>query len=188
MAVRTLSVEAITTEALGDTSDATDDKHLNLRGGSTTQQINIKEVYAAGLEASTSAPQKLSLAHVSQIATGTLAVVAGTGDGPDSPHTVALAAPALFYTSSTTLKARRLVQTTRGRLAQCGFNALGGIVRIRFAHGEEPGLYGNAAGGAAGGGECMLSCFTGTTAGVIAAHIKYEPLVMLFAIGLSLLA
>lgn len=184
MAIRTLSIEAFTTEAVADTTNTTDDKHLNLRGGSATQHINIKEVYAAGLESSTSAPQKMSLARASQIGTGSLTVVAGTGDGADSPHTAALASPAVFYTASATNKAQRLVQTTAGRLAILSFNALAGIVRVRFALNEEPAIYGNTA----NNGECMLSCFTGTTAGAVAAHIKYEPLVLLLAVGLSYLA
>lgn len=172
MAVRTLAVEAITTEAVADTTNMTDDKHLNLRGGSTTQHNNIKEVYCAGLESSTSSPQKLSLARVSQIGTGSLTVVAGTSDVADSPHTAALAAPAVFYTASATNKAQRLVATTGSRLALVSFNALGGLVRLRFALNEEPAIYGNTA----NNGECVLSGYTGTTAGAIAAHIKYESL------------
>lgn len=172
MAIRTLSAEAFTTEAVADTTNMTDDKHLNLRGGSTTQHSNIKEVYVAGLEASTSSPQKLSLARVSQIGTGSLTVLAGVGDGADSPHTAALAAPTVFYTASATNKTQRLVQTTAGRLAIASINALGGIARLRFALNEEPAIYGNAA----NNGEVVLSGFTGTTAGAIAAHIKYETL------------
>jgi hypothetical protein len=172
MAIRTLAVEAITTEAVADTTNMTDDKHLNLRGGSSTQHNNIKEVYAGGLESSTSSPQKLSLSRVSQIGTGSLTVVTGTSDAADSPHTAALAAPAVFYTASATNKCQRLVATSGSRLAQLAFNALGGIVRLRFALNEEPAIYGATA----NNGEVVLSGFTGTTAGAIGAHIKYETL------------
>lgn len=184
MAVRTLAVEAITTEAVADTTNMTDDKHLNLRGGSTTQHNNIKEIYVGGLESSTSSPQRLSLSRVSQIGTGTLAVVAGTSDSPDSPHTAALGAPAVFYTSSTTNKCQRLVATTPNtgsRLAVISFNALGGIARIRFPLNEEPAIYGNAA----NMGEVVLSGYTGTVAGLLGAHLKYESLAWFVAIVLS---
>jgi hypothetical protein len=172
MAIRTLAIEAFTTEAVADTTNMTDDKHLNLRGGSATQHNNIKEVYCGGLESATSSPQKLSLSRVSQIGTGSLTVVAGTSDAADSPHTAALANPAVFYTASATNKCQRLVATSGSRLAQVSFNALGGIVRLRFALGEEPAIYGNAA----NNGEVVLSGYTGTTAGAIAAHLKYETL------------
>ena len=172
MAVRTLAVAAFTTEAVADTTNMTDDKHLNLRGGSTTQYTRIKEVYAGGLEASTSSPQKLLLARVSQIGTGSLTVLAGTSDVADDPNTAALAAPTVFYTASATNKAQRLVATSGSYLANLAFNALGGVVRLRFTLNEEPAILGNAA----NNGEVVLSGYTGTTAGSIGAHIKYETL------------
>lgn len=170
MAIRTLAVEAITTESVADTTNLTDDKHLNLRGGSSTQDNLIKEVFVSGLEASVSSPQKLSLSRVSQIGTGSLTVVAGTSDASDSPHTAALAAPVVFYTASATNKCQRLVATSGSRLVQLGFNALGGLLRLRFPFGEEPGFYGNTA----SNGEVVLSGFTGTIAAAVTAHIKYE--------------
>ena len=172
MAVRTLAVEAITTEAVADTTNQTDDKHLNLRGGSATQLNRIKEIYCAGLESTTSSPQKLSLSRVSQIGTGALTVVAGTSDAADSPHTAALAAPAVFYTASATNKCQRLVATSGSRLALVSFNAIGGITRLKFPYGEEPAIYGNTA----NNGEVVLSGFTGTTPAAIAAYMKYETL------------
>lgn len=171
MAIRTIAFEAITTEAVADTTNMTDDKHLNLRGGSTTQENKLKELYCGGLETSTSAPQKLSISRVSQIGTGALTVVAGTSHSAESPHTAALAAPVVYYTASATNKCQRLVATTEGsRLAMASFNALGGITRLRFPLSEEPTIYGNAA----NNGEVVLSGYTGTTAGAIGGHLKYE--------------
>lgn len=172
MAIRTLAVAKFTTEAVADTTNTTDDKHYNLRGGSTTQYTRIKELYAGGLEASTSSPQVLLLARVSQIGTGSLTVVAGTSDIADDPNTAALAAPTVFYTASATNKAQRLVATSGSYLANAAFNALGGIVRLRFALNEEPTILGNAA----NNGEVMVSGYTGTTAGLIGSHLKYETL------------
>lgn len=172
MAVRTLAVAGFTTEAVADTTNMTDDKHLNLRGGSSTQYTRLKEVYAGGLESSTSSPQKLLLARVSQIGTGSLTVLTGTSDAPDDPNTAALAAPTVFYTASATNKAQRLVATSGSYLANLAFNALGGIVRLRFPLNEEPAILGNSA----NNGEVVLSGYTGTTAGAIGAHIKYETL------------
>jgi hypothetical protein len=184
MAIRTLAVAAFTTEAVADTTNQTDDKHYNLRGGSSTQYNKIKEIYAGGLESSTSAPQKLLLARVSQIGTGSLTVVAGTSDAADDPNTAALAAPAVFYTASATNKCQRLVATSGSYLANIAFNALGGLSRLRFPFGEEPALLGNAA----NNGEVVVSGYTGTTAGFIGSYLKYETLALFLAAGLSLLA
>jgi len=45
MAIRTLMVEAITTEAVADTTNTTDDKHLNLRGGSDASATSYATVF-----------------------------------------------------------------------------------------------------------------------------------------------
>jgi hypothetical protein len=167
MAVRTFAVASFTTEAVADTTNMTDAKHMNLKGGSSTQYTRIKEVYAGGLEPSTSSPQKLLLARDTTVGATLTALSTGESDEPDDPSTAALAAPVGVFTSSTT----KCQRGTR-YLANLAFNALGGIVRLRFPLNEEPSILGNTQ----PLGEVSLSGFTGTTAGLIGAHIKYETL------------
>lgn len=167
MAIRTFAVAAITTEAVADGANMTDSKHMNVKGGSSTQYTRIKEVYCGGLEASTAAAQRLLLARDSVVGATPTALTTGESDEPDDPNTAALAAPVVTYVASTT-KAQR----ARKYLASVAFNALGGLTRLRFAINEEPALLGNAA----DNGEVSLSGFTGTTPGLLSAHIKYETL------------
>lgn len=179
MAVRTFTVAGFTTEAVADTTNMTDSKYMAIKGGSSTQYTRIKEVYAAGLESSTSAPQKLLLARDTTVGATLTSLTTGESDEADDPNTAALAAPALPFVAATT-------KPQRGKryLASVAFNALGGLVRERFPFGEEPAILGNTQ----PLGEVSLSGFTGTTAGVISAHIKYETLIALFAVGLSFVA
>jgi hypothetical protein len=167
MAVRTFAVAGFTTEAVADTTNMTDSKYMALKGGSASQLTRIKEVYAAGLEASTSSPQKLLLSRDSTVGASTTALTTGESDTADDPATAALAAPVVPFVAATTKP-----QRAKAYLANLAFNALGGIVRLRFPLGEEPAMLGNAA----SLGEVSLSGFTGTVAAPIAAHIKYETL------------
>jgi hypothetical protein len=167
MAVRTFAVAGFTTEAVADTTNQTDSKHMNLKGGSGTQETKILEVQAGGLEPSTSSPQKLLLARDTTVGATLTALTTGESDEPDHPATAALAAPVGVFTASTT-------KCQRGKqyLANLPFNALGGIIRIKFPFGQEPAIVGNTQ----PLGEVSLSGFTGTTAGLIGAHMKYETL------------
>jgi hypothetical protein len=167
MAIRTFAVAGFTTEAVADATNMTDSKHMNLKGGSTTQVTFIKEVYVAGLEPTTSSPQKLLLAIDSTVGATPTALTTGESDTADNRATAALAAPVVAFTASTTKAQRGTLY-----LASVGMNALGGISRLRFPVGEEPSILGNAA----NGGEVSLSGFTGTTAALVTAHIKYETL------------
>ena len=167
MSIRTFAVAGFTTEAVADTTNQTDSKHMNLKGGSGTQYTRIKEVYVGGLEASTSSPQKMLLARDTTVGASLTALTTGESDEWDDPNSADLAAPVLTFTASTT-------KCQRGKryLANFAFNALGGLARIRFPFGEEPAILGNTQ----PLGEVSLSGFTGTTAGAIGAHIKYETL------------
>jgi hypothetical protein len=178
MAIRTFAVATFTTEAVADTTNQTDQKHMNLKGGSSTQVTRIKEIYVGGQESSTSAPQKMLLARDTTVGATLTSLTTGESDEADDPATAALAAPVGAFTSSTT-------KCQRGKLylANLSFNALGGIVRLRFPEGQEPTILGNTA----NNGEVSLSGFTGTTAGVVGAHIKYETLAIFLSAGLAAL-
>lgn len=172
MATRTFAVAGFTTEAVADTANMTDSKYMALKGGSSSQVTKIQEVYVMGLESSTSAPQKLLLAFDSTVGATLTSLTTGESDTADVPATAALAAPVSSFVAATTKP-----QRAKAYIHHCGFNALGGLGRHRFPDGGEPRMIGNAAFSAGvSGGEISLSGFTGTTAGVIGAHIKYETL------------
>ncbi len=178
MAIRTFAVASWTTDAVADTTNLTDSKFQAIRGGSTTQFVRIKEVYAGGLEDTTSSPTLLLLARDTTVGTNATALTTGESDDCDHPATAALAAPTVVYTADGT------TQPQRGKryLANLAFNAIGGIVRLRFPVGEEPAIIGNTQ----PLGEVSLSGFTGTIAAAIGTHIKYETLILLFATSYSL--
>lgn len=172
MAIRTFAKASLTTDAVADAADLTDSKFMCVKGGSSTQRTKIKEVRVVGLESSTSAPQILLLAFDGTVGTTPTALSTGESDIADDPHTAALAAPVVTYVAAGGTQPQR----AKAYLAHLGFNAIGGLFKERWPIGEEPTLYGNAAFSAPTGGEVSLSGFTGTTAGLIGAHIKYETL------------
>lgn len=167
MAIRTFAVAGFTTEAKADAADMTDSKYMAVKGGSSTQRTKFKELYAGGLESATSSPQKLLFAIDGTVGATPTSLTTGESDAPEDPATAALAAPVVVFVAASTKP-----QRAKTYLANLAFNALGGIVRLRFPFGEEPSILGNAA----NGGEASLSGFTGTTPGLLGAHIKYETL------------
>lgn len=168
MAIRTFAVASFTTGAVADVANLGNSTYLALKGGSGTQRTKIKHVYAAGLEASTSSPQKLLLAFDGTVGTSLTALTTGESDVADDPATAALAAPALTFTAVSGTAPQR----AKSYIATPGFNAIGGLTNVRFPFGEEPCIVGASA----NGGEVSLSGFTGTTAAVLTAFIKYETL------------
>jgi hypothetical protein len=152
--------------AIADTNTMTANLACFLQGGSTTQRINVNEVQAGGLGA-TSAPQFLVLARDSTVAATSITLGTNGKNAPLDVHTAALAAPQLPGFSATTMPQRAATL----HLLQLAFNAFGGLVRWLAAPGEEISLYGNAV----NVGEVSLSAFTGTTASTVASHIIYEP-------------
>ena len=173
MAIRSFTVAGFTTEAVADTSNMANNKYMGLKGASSTQVTKLKSVYVAGLEASTSSPQKLLFAYDSTVVVTPTALTTGESDIADHPATAALAAPVVSFTAQSGTAPQR----AKAYITTMGFNAIGGLSYVRFPFGEEPCMVGNAAYSAGtGGGEVSLSGFTGTTAGAISAHIKYETL------------
>ena len=173
MAVRTFAVAGFTTEAVADTTGMTNSKYMGLKGASATQVTKILGVYAAGLESSTSSPQKLLLAFDSTVVVTPTALTTGESDTADHPSTAALAAPVVSFTAQSGTAPQR----AKAYLASCAFNAIGGVMNRQFPYGREPMMVGNAALSAGvSAGEVSLSGFTGTTPGAISAEIKFETL------------
>lgn len=176
MSKRIFAESTWTPTAVADTANMTSAGFMALQGGSTTQRIDILEVYMGG-EAGASSPSIMNLARDSTVGATLSIANAGASDGPHDPATAALAAPPVAFDTATT-KPQRDTAKARFPLA---FNAFGGIVRWVPPPGGEFKMLGNAA----SFGEVSLSAFTGGTPGLMSAHIVYEPFALLLAFGLA---
>lgn len=166
MANWSFALEGWTPTAVADTANYTDNGYQGLMGGSTTQRIDISEVYIGGL-AGASTPSPMLLSRDSTVQATPTALTTAQSNGALDPSTAALAAAQVPFTASTTKPQR---SATLAKLA-LGLNAFGGIVRWVAAPGKEFKLLGNTA----SLGEASLSCMTGGTPGLIMSHIIYEP-------------
>lgn len=161
------SSEGFTPVAVLDTADYTDNGYMGLTGpvGNTTQRRDIYEVYIGGLAgASTPTPMVLGIDSTIQITP--TALTTAQSNAPLDTAVAALNAAQIAFTASTT-KPRRAATLMKTILA---LNAFGGIVRWVAAPGGEMRFIGAAA----NLGEASLSCYTGGTPGLVAAHIMYE--------------
>lgn len=166
MAKRSFKLSTWTPTAVADATNYTDNGYQGLMGGSSTQMINLLEVYMGG-QAGASSPSIMVLSRDSTVQATPTALTTGQSDAAFHPSTAALAAPPVAFTASTTKPQR---SATLGML-NLSFNAFGGIVRWVAAPGEEVTLLGNTA----SLGELSLSAFTGGTPGLMGSHIIYEP-------------
>jgi hypothetical protein len=166
MAKRIFAESSWTPIAVADTANMTSGAFMALQGGSATQRIDILEIYEGG-EAGASAPTFMNLARDSTVGATLSIANAGASDGPTDPATAALAAPPVAFDTATTKPQR---DTAKARLP-LAVNAFGGIVRWVAQPGGEFKMLGNTA----SFGEVSLSAFTGGTAGLMSAHIVYEP-------------
>lgn len=166
MAKWSFKLASWTPTAVLDAANFTDNGYQGLMGGSTTQRINIIELYMGGA-AGASSPALMTLARDSTVQATPTALTTGQSNAAFDPSTAALAAPPVAFTASTTKPQR---SATLGLLS-VGFNAFGGIVRWVAAPGEEIGILGNTA----SLGEVSLSAYAGGTPGLMNSHIIYEP-------------
>jgi hypothetical protein len=154
--------------ATGDAaSTLTSGSYMALQGGSSTQRVDIWEVFMGG-QATSSAPSIMVVARDSTVGV-TLSSTSGAKTAALDPATAALGAPVVGFTIATTPPQR---STTLG-LLNLSFNAFGGIVR--WAAPDEHGAL-RMLGNAASFGEVSLSAFTGGTPGIMGAHMIFEPL------------
>jgi hypothetical protein len=168
MAYRSFQAVNWTPTATADTTALTNATYMAVKGGSSTQLIDVKEIQVSGF-ANTSAPTILQFARHSTVATTPTALAAPNSDGPMHPSTAALAAAPVTFVAAATGGQRSAV-TTDARL-NLGLNAWGGIIRWIADMNEQFSILGNTA----ALGESSLSAFTGGTVGAISAHIIYEP-------------
>lgn len=165
MAKWSFASEGFTPVGVLDTAAYTDNGYMGLMGGSTTQRIDIYEVYMGGL-ATASAPSPMVLSRDSTVQATPTALTTAQSNAALDPATAALAAPQVAFTASTTKPQR---SAALGKLAMA-FNAFGGVVRLNLPQGQEFKILGNTA----SLGEASLSSYTGGTPGLINAHILYE--------------
>lgn len=148
--------------AVADATNFTSAGFLAVQGGSTTQRINVLEVYMGGL-ASASAPAQMCVARDSTVG----ATLSGGFNAALDPSTAALGAPVVAFSAASTKPQRSATL----QLLQLGFNAFGGVVRWLAAPGEEIGMLGNTA----SLGELSLSHLSTGTPGLMSAHFIFEP-------------
>ena len=150
--------------AVADTTNMTAAGFMALQGGSSTQRINLIEVYMGG-QATSSAPSIMMIAGDSTVFAG--ATSNGVRLTALDPSTATLAAPPLAQSvGSSTLPQRSSTLS----ILNLSFNAYGGVVRWVAAPGEEVGILGNTA----SRGELSLSAYTGGTTGLMGSHMIFE--------------
>jgi hypothetical protein len=169
MAFRVFQQINFTPTATADNAALANATYMALKGGSTTQRLKCSEFYIAGMAAA-SAPTALSFARTMTLATTPTALATPASDGPLDAASAALAAPPVTFTAASTGGFR--ANTTSDPHLMLGLNAFGGIVRYNATPGQEFGLVGNTS----PLGEAYLSAENVGTAGLINAHIMYEPL------------
>ncbi len=164
MARFSTTVPTWTPVAVADTTAMTDNGHHTLQGGSSTQRLELREVYMGG-QAGSSSPTIMTLGRTSTVGgTLTAARLAAL-----DPATAALAAPPAPYVASTTKPQR---SASLGMLLNLTFNAFGGIVR--WVNGPDEII--SSLGNTASLGELSLNAFTGGTPGAIGSTIVFEAL------------
>ena len=151
-----------TPTAVADTTNFTDTGHMSFQGGTSTQRINILEVFMGG-QAGASSPSIMLVARDSTVG-ATLSV--GRFAALDAA-TAALGTNPIVFNTATTKPQRSATLS----LLNLSFNAFGGIVRWVAAPGEELGMLGNTA----SLGEISLSAYTGGTPGLMGSHFIVEP-------------
>jgi hypothetical protein len=156
---------------VADGSALASNTYMALKGGSTTQFIDVLEVEASGM-AGASNPTPLTLARAGTTETTPTALANPNADGPMNPFTVALtAAPVSFVAAATGPTRSALVTDARLNL---GINAFGGIIRWNASPTQQWQIYGNST--TLPGGLSVLSNQAYGTPGLVQAHIMYEPM------------
>lgn len=168
MSKRLFSVPNWTPGTTADTTALTNAQYMAIKGGSTTQIIDILEVYNSGM-AGSGAPMALYLARASTVETTPTALANPASDGPEHPSVAALAAPPVTFTAAATGPQRSGV-TSDARL-NVGINAFGGSYRWNAAPTQQWTILGNVA----GAGETLLSNLPFGTPGALNTTIMYEP-------------
>lgn len=166
MAIRTFSHSSFTPTQTADTTNLADNTHMTLIGGSTTQRCRVEEIFMGGQAGASSVNAiVLALTHVKGV---TLSLASGALDSLLDVAAGVLTTAVVAYNTATTKPQRSATQ----RFLSLPFNSFGGIVRWNASNTMlGPVTVGNAI----DGGEMTLSAANVGTAGLMGAHILYEP-------------
>ena len=143
---------------------------MGLKGGATTQIIDVLEVMISGM-ATASTVAAMMLAYSSALGTTPTALAAPGSDGPSVVNATALASVTVPYIAAATGPIPS-ASVTLPKL-NLGLNLFGGIVRWNAAPTQQWTQIGNAL----SGGESVLwnSSTHGGSSGLANAHLLYEP-------------
>jgi hypothetical protein len=169
MAKRSFQAATFTPTATADTSNLATATFMSLGAANATQLLKVIEIYEGG-QASASSINIMQWARDSTLVVTATALASPNSDGPMSSFSAALAATPIPAIAGATLPQRSAI-VTAARL-NLSLNTFGGIVRWVAAPGEEWDIYGVTASLS----ESSLSAFTGGSAGLMGAHIVYEPI------------
>lgn len=168
MAKRSFSVATWTPTATADTTNLANNTFMSIGASGAAAGLNVIEIFIGG-QATSSTVNYMTFARDSTVVATPTALVAPATDGPLNTMTAALAAVPITCNFAGTAP-QRSVATTAARL-QLSLNVFGGIIRWVAAPGEEWGIVGVTVNVS----ESTLSAYTGSTAGLIGAHVIYEP-------------
>jgi len=169
MAKRIFQVPTFTPTATADTTNFANNTMMTIGASSASAGLNVIEIYEGG-QATASTVNIMMFARDVVLAGTPTALAAPASDGPMDSRTAALAAVPITYNFVTTTPNQRTSATAQARL-NLSLNVFGGIVRWVAAPGEEWGITGVTVNIS----ESSLSGFTGSTTGLLGAHIVYEP-------------
>src|SRR5258708_289387 len=169
MAKRLFQQATWTPTATADATALANTTYMAIEAGTATQQLDVLEIYEGG-QASASSINIMQFARSLAFGTTPTALAAPNGDGPMSTSTAALGTVPVTFVAAATGPTRTNTATT-ARL-NLSFNSFGGIVRWVAAPGEEWTIIGTSVSVSGS----TLSAFTGGSAGLMGAHIVYEPL------------
>lgn len=168
MTKRIFSVPTLTPTAQAD-GTLSAGTYAAIKGGASTMQITVMEVYQAG-QASASSYNATCLAFASTLETTATALALPNTVGFLNPNATAFGTGETVFVAASTAPTRSPAYTlARMRL---GFNSFGGVVRWVAAPSEEWVQFGNST----NGGETLFSSENYGTAGAQAVNFIYEVL------------
>lgn len=168
MAKRSFGAATWTPTATADATNLANSTFMSIGASGATAGLQVLEIYMGG-QASASSINIMQFARDSTLVATPTTLVAANSDGPLDTRTAALAAVPITAVQAGTAP-QRSAAVTAARL-HLSLNTFGGIVRWVAAPGEEWGITGITVNVS----ESSLSAFTGGSAGLLGAHIVYEP-------------
>lgn len=170
MAKRIFTSQGLTFTATAAGSVATTSAYMALKGGASTQLIDVLEVSVNGM-ATASTLAAMNLARVSTLESSATALAAPHSDAGMFPNITALANVVVPFVAATTQPTPS--NTVTDAKVNLALNGFGGIYRWNAAPTQQFQMVGNTA---PGGESVLWNSSTGSGANcAVNAHIIYEP-------------